>query len=142
MFYGVNISRVSERAIRYEIQNLELRKNPVIQKGIVGLGKNTRILMAEKEKFEKIDRLKAGDKVLSFNSFTRRCEEANVIDISPLTKEKAFAKYIILNSYGIKIELLSNIDLNALSCCRSAHIRQVIAHECTSQVRSTYSCVG
>jgi len=61
----------------------------VIPPGIPGLSKNTRILMAETGKFERIDRLKAGDKVVSYDSMTEQCEDANVIDVKSASVVKA-----------------------------------------------------
>lgn len=103
--FGLNVSRVCEFALQNEINKLILNEN-VVPKGTVGISKNSRIIMANK-KFKNIKRIKVGDKVLSHNILTDRFEDANVIDVGPLTPEKTFTTSItIVNTAGTEIEVL------------------------------------
>jgi len=89
----------------------------VIPPGIAGLSKNTRILMAETGKFERIDRLKAGDKVVSYDSMNEQCEDANVIDVGPLTSIKTLVSFLaITDNIGTTIGLLPDTKIH---CSRS-----------------------
>lgn len=104
---GLNISKISGEALRRAVINLQPSAVNVIPQGISGVRETARVLMADTGKFEKINRLRAGDKVVSFNSQIGSCEEANVIDVGPLTTRKTFVKFIkIVNNCRSEIELL------------------------------------
>ena len=77
---GLNVSKITSETLKRAVMNLQPSKINLIPLGIAGLSKSTRILMAETGKFERIDRLKAGDKVVSYDIITGQCEDANVID--------------------------------------------------------------
>lgn len=104
--FGLNVSKVCEAALKNELNKLILHEGVVVPKGIVGVSRNTRILMAN-EKYRNITRVHVGDKVVSNNPFTDKLEEANVIDVGPLTEEKAFLTYLTIeNATGTVIKVL------------------------------------
>lgn len=104
--FGLNVSRVCEVALQNEINRLILKKTDIVPKGTVGISKNSRIIVAE-EKFKDITKVEVGDRVLSYNISTNGLEYSNVIDVGPLTSEKAFTtSKTIENAIGTKIEVL------------------------------------
>lgn len=109
---GLNISRISSEALKRAVMNLQSSVTNVIPQGIAGVRENTRVLMADTGKFKKINQLKAGDKVVSYNSLIERCEDANVIDVGPLTSSKSSVSFLILiNKMGTKIEVLPDTKI-------------------------------
>jgi len=109
--FGLNISKVCETALENEVSKAILNESIVIPEGIVGLIKGSRIIMAER-KFKEIEKVRAGDRVLSRNESTDRLEETNVIDVGPLTSEKAFAAFVTIeNAGGTQIELLPDTKI-------------------------------
>jgi len=109
---GLNVSKITSETLKRAIMNLQPSKLNVIPLGIAGLSKNTRILMAETGKFQKADRLKAGDRVVSYDSMTEQCEDANVIDVGALTSiETLVSFFTITDNVGTTIELLPDTKL-------------------------------
>lgn len=109
---GLNISKISAEALERAILNKLPSVTDVIPQGIMGVRDNTRVLMTDTGKFKKIAQLKAGDKVVSYNSTTERCEDANVIDVGPLTSSKSWASFwTIIDNIGTKIELLPDTKI-------------------------------
>lgn len=109
---GLNISRISSEALKRAIIDQQSGETNVIPRGIAGVRENTRVLMAETGKFKKICELKAGDKVVSYNSLIDKCENANVIDVGPLTSSKSLTSFLILiNKMGTKIEILPDTKI-------------------------------
>lgn len=110
--FGLNISKVSEKALRHAIIGLQPRAINVIPQGISGVRETARVLMADTGKFKRIKDLRAGDKVVCFDSQIGSCDEANVIDVGPLTSRKTFVKFIrIVDNCGSEIELLPDTKL-------------------------------
>ena len=104
---GLKISRISEEAVRRAVITTLPHAINVIPEGVSGVRDNTRVLMADKGKFEKITRLKAGDRVVSYDGLTGRCEDANVIDVGPLTSERSLVSFLtVVDNIGSKIDLL------------------------------------
>lgn len=109
---GLNVSKISEEALRHAVIKLQPCAVSVIPQGISGVREVARVLMADTGKFKKINHLRAGDKVVSFDPQIGSCEEANVIDVGPLTSRKTFVKFVkIVNNCDSEIELLPDTRL-------------------------------
>lgn len=103
--FGLNISKFCAFALKKELNKLVLNLG-IVSEETMGISKHSRVIMAG-EKFKAITKIKVGDRVLSYNQLTNRIEEANVIDVGPLTPENAFvAPTTIENSGGTKIQVL------------------------------------
>jgi hypothetical protein len=109
--YGFNLSRLCEAALQNELNKRLMDEGMIPSKGAVGISRNSRIVM-NGQKFKNIERLNVGDKVVSFNLSSNRFEEANVIDVGPLTLNEAFATVITIeNSGGTKIDVLPDTQI-------------------------------
>lgn len=109
--FGLNVSKICEAALQNEVNKLILNESIIVPKGIFGISKNSRIIMSSGE-VKNIRKIKVRDKVLSYNLSTDRLEDANVLDVGPLTSENAFATSITIeNAIGTKIELLPDTKI-------------------------------
>jgi len=103
--FGINVSRFCEYTLRREV-NRRLLDLGVVPVGTAGISRKSRIIMAD-ERFKEISKIKVGEGVISYNPATDRVEDANVIDVGPLTSEDTFATTITIeNGAGTGIEVL------------------------------------
>lgn len=104
--FGLNVSKLTEEAITREINKMMLKHNIIPQDLQLGLSKKSRVLL-DNDRFKDISKLKIGDKVVSYNEIQNKLEPANVIDVGPLTDDKAFAMQV-------KISTNTKVDLEVL----------------------------
>ncbi len=103
--FNINISRLCEYALRREVSK-RLLNIGVLPGGTVGISRKSRVIMANK-KFKDVPRITAGERVISYNPVTNEVEEANVIDVGPLTPEDTFTTTLTIeDNIGTMIELL------------------------------------
>jgi hypothetical protein len=104
---GLNISKVTEGALKAAVRDLQPRAVGIVPGDAPGIGSSIRVLMMDDGKFKPITKIRVGEAVVSYNESTRRCEQAHVIDVGPLTDEEAISVcYRISDNIGTRVDVL------------------------------------
>lgn len=108
--FNINLSRLCEYTLRREV-NERILDLSVVPVGVTGISRKSRVIMTNK-KFKDVTKIKAGERVMSYNPTARRVEEANIIDVGPLTPEGAFVTTTIIeDNIGTRIEVLPDTKI-------------------------------